>query len=570
MKNSKNSLLTRSFALKALVIFGVFTLSFFIIKGFKARAVTTQDVTTEVTVGNASPKFKEDGQPFEDPESTETVPTTIGNNVTFKATATDSNGEPYYLTICKTNEITPSSTGAGTCSTAGQTYCTSTQTTSGSEASCTYTALATDPWSNVWFAFVCDANASQPACSATTANQGSGDSGSPFYVNHAPTFSAISNDGPKNPGETVTWTSTASDSDGGNVTLLVCKTNQMTNGTCTDGAWCTATSASDPTCGYDIPSVNPAGSNDAYVFIVDAVNTAATGTAQGTNSSFNVNNVTPQVTTVTLNGGNDISLVEKNTVAVPITATVVDANGCNDISTVSAIVYRSSQTCNTSVSNQNYCYHSITCSQVTSSCNDTTGTANYTCSFNMQYFTDPTDTATPFVDDNWLANVTATDAGSASHNLVLGTGVEVLSLLAFNVTGSINYGSKEPADLNQKLDKTLTTEATGNTGIDQDHSGSQYMCTDFPTCSTAGGRTRIDVGQQKYSMTQGQSYTATTGNHVLSVTPTRVLLNVNKPTSTTVVQKNTYWGIAIPAGIATGVYNGLNTITAQVSATDDW
>jgi hypothetical protein len=422
----------------------------------------------------------------------------------------------------------------------------------------------------VWYAFVCDANASQPACSATTTNQGSGDSGSPFYVNHVPTFSAISNDGPKNPGETVTWTATASDSDGGNVTLLVCKTNQMTNGTCTDGAWCTATSASNPTCGYDIPSVNPAGSNDAFVFIVDAVNTPATGTAQGTNSSFDVNNVTPQVATVTLNGGNDISLVEKNTVAVPVTATVVDANGCNDISTVSAIVYRSSQTCNTSVSNQNYCYPSITCNQVAGSCNNTTGTANYTCSFNMQYFTDPTDTATPFVDDNWLTNVTATDAGSASHNLVLGTGVEVLSLLAFNVTGSINYGSKEPADLNQTLDKTLITEATGNTGIDQDHSGSQYMCTDFPTCSTAGGRTRIGVEQQKYSMTEGQSYTATTGNHVLSVTPTRVLLNVNKPTSTAPVQKNTYWGIAIPTGIATGVYNGLNTITAQVSATDDW
>lgn len=570
MRNSKNSLLTRSFTLKALVISGVFTLSFFIIKGFKTKAVTTQDVATQVTVGNTNPNFT--AGPFEDPASTATSPTAVGSAVTFKATATDSNGEPYYLTVCKTDAITPSSSGAGTCASTADTYCSSTSTNSGSEASCSYNTVNADPWSNGWFAFVCDANATAPACS--TASQGdlseNDGSESPFFVNHVPTFSAISNDSPKNPGETITWTATASDTDG-DVTLLVCKTNQMTNGTCTGGAWCTATAASNPSCGYDIPGVNPAGSNDAYVFVVDALNTPATGTAQGTESSFTVNNISPQVTAVTLNGGNDITLVEKYTnpsakTEVPVTATIVDTNGCDDITTVTANVYRSSETCNSTVSDENFCYHSISCTQVANSCVETSGTANYTCTAELQYFADPTDADTPSFADTWLANVFATDGGNASHNLVLATGVEVNKLLAFQVTGSIQYGGVNPGD-SRKIEVPLITEATGNTGIDQDHSGSANMCTDFPTCSPTGGRVPIPVNNQKYSTT---IVDYSSGGFALSTTPTRVLLNVKKPTSPSSQQKSTYWGIAIPGGTPTGVYNGLNTITAQVSATDDW
>ena len=540
-------------------------------KVFKAEAQVNPDVetvATSVTVGNTAPSFT--SGPAESTASTATAPTGIDANITFNATATDANGENYYLIVCSTNSVTPgASGGAPTCG--ATTYCTSTSTASGTATSCSYTTKATDAWSNAWYAFVCDANTSLSSCS--TSSQGTGDSGSPFFVNHAPTFTAISNNSPVNPGSNVTWTATASDSDGNTVKLLVCKRNAMSGGACTGGAWCTSTAvASNPTCSYSVPTPNPDGSNNAYVFVVDQHNLAATGATQGSNSAFTVNNVAPVVSNVTLNGGSAIDLVEASTKTVTVTATVTDNNGCasGEIASVYAYVYRSGiayTNCDTlAEANENNCYPQVTCNVEAASCTGPgDASANYTCTINMQYFAEPTDTGTPYDAQNWLATVKATDNNSATHNLEVATGQEVNSLTAFAISpGTIDYGQLAVLGRNDPLDKILTTTATGNVGLDQSHYGSANMCTNFSICS---GGTPIPVGKQKYALAASTAYASGTA---LTTTAVEVELNVPKPTSTTAVSKNTWWGIEIPNGTLPGVYEGQNTITAVKGETADW
>lgn len=540
----------------------------------KSFNVTADTVTTAVTVGNSSPVFT--AGPAENPASSTTTPTNVGSNTTWQATATDSNGENYYLIICSTASVSATNGGAPTCG--ATTYCTSNATTSGSQASCARTALIGDSVSNAWYAYVCDGNASSAACN-TTGQQGTGDSGSPFEVNHAPSFTAVSNDSPKDPGATITWSTTSSDStDSDTVKLIVCKTAGITGDACDGGAgdtWCSSSQvASNPTCGYSIPSVVPDGANDAYVYIVDGHNFPATGVYQGSNVPFTINNTAPVVSAVTINGGAAIDLTESSTKAVTLTATVTDNNSCygGEIATVYGYAYRSSRTyanCDTSGdANNDYCYPEITCTVVGGTCTDNTdASANYTCTVNIYYYADPTDTATEYDADTWLDTIKAIDDDTATHNLEVSTGVEMNSLIGFElgytVTGSINYGNLGVGEKNDPLDKITTTTPTGNIGLDQEHSGNS-MCVDYPTCS---GGTPITASYQHFALASSTAYasgTALTGSAV------EYELNVPKVRAGSVTTKNVWWGIEIPAGTALGTYSGANTISAVKGETTSW
>lgn len=551
--------------------------SFFIFKT-KAQTADTETITTHVTVGNTPPAFKSTaptGFPKENTASTATVPTAIGSAVNFRATAIDDNGESYFLTICSTNSITPVNGSAGNCASGAKTYCKSTSTTSGSQASCSYTTLAGDPWSNDWYAFVCDSNSTASTCSAS--HQGSGDSGSPFFVSHPPAFTAITNNTPVNPGQTVTWTATASDlTDEQQVKLLVCKTAGITAaGACTGGAWCTSSNVnSNPSCSYSVPVPTVAGTNNAYVYVVDTLNTPATGTTQGSNSSFVVSNVAPTIPTITLNGGQPITLTESAQTPVVVTASVVDNNGCSTLSTIEGYIYRSgvgysgATGCGTAANaNDNNCYRDTKVTCIRNSCTGTT--AQYTCTANIQYFADPTTAGTQFPAENWLTTVKATDSGPLSTNTEIATGVEMNALIAFDVSSiggakSVEFGNLDPGKSSTSL-VSLTTRATGNVGLDQSHhSTNANMCTNFPTCT---GGTPIPITNQRYSILSSATYASATP---LGTTANEVELNVNKPTSTTAVEKKTYWGILIPTGTLPGSYSGVNTITAILGEIADW
>lgn len=511
--------------------------------------------------------------PYELTASTATAPTNQGSAITFRTTATDT-ANSYYLVICSTNSVTAGASGAApTCG--GTRYCVSSATASGVQASCSYTTTSGNAWSNAWYAFVCDNNSTNPLCS--TASQGSGNSGSPFYVNHNPSLTASSVSAAVNPGGTITWSTTSSDPDGNTVKLLVCKTQAMSSGSCTGGAWCTSSLvASNASCSYVATAPYADGSYNAYPYIVDQFNLSAKGIQQGVNKAFTVNNVAPSVDSVTLNNGSAISLTEGSTTSIEIAADVTDDNGCtnlsagDEISSVKGYLYRSGVAysgCDTSgEANANYCYPEISCSAV-KSCSD--GLAAYSCNANVQYYADPTDSLTPYSAEHWLSTVKATDDDSASGVETSAAGVELLSIAGGDTTPTtLDFGNLSVGQSNTYIDVPLLTKTTGNSAINiKVKASTASLCTDYPTCSTTG-RTPIPIGQQKYSLNNTTLYSS--GTSILTTTDALVEIKIPKQTTSTQQSKYSYWGIAIPTGTLPGVYNGLNVITYQKAAVVDW
>jgi len=538
---------------------------------FTASTGTCDNVQVPITIVavwyNSPPSFNV--SPYETVASYATSPTSIGVSLTFKARATDTNAG-YYLIICATNSVTPGTGGAAP--TCGSTkYCNSAATTSNSYASCSYTTNTGNAWSNPWYAFVCDNNTSQSNCS--TANQGSGNSGSPFYVNQNPSFTASSVSAAVNPGGTITWSTTSSDPDGNTVKLLVCKTLAMSAGSCPGGSWCTSSLvSSNASCSYVATAPYADGSYDAYPYIVDQFNLGATGFYQGGIRGFTVNNVAPSVS-ATLNSGAAISLTESTTTNVEIVADITDDNGCLDqagtgaeVSSVKAYLYRSGVAytgCDTSgEANANYCYPEITCS-VTKSCKG--GLTSYSCNASVQYYADPTTANTLFPTENWLSTAKATDDDSAVGTGV-STGVELNTLVGGDTTPTtLDFGSLAVGGSNDPLDKTLTHFPTGNVGIDITiKANTTSMCTNYSTCT---GGTPIPISHQKYSLSSSTAYSAGT---ILTTTAVESEINIGKQTTSTAPTKQTWWGIYIPSATLPGVYNGLNVIKYVIGETSGW
>lgn len=556
-------------SLKILCILAIaFFIGVFTNFGF-VNLVSADPVSTSVTVGNAAPSF--DVAPAENSASSSISPTNVGSDVTIEATGTDTNGDQYYLIVCKTDAATATNGDAPTCDVG--TWCVSSATNSDSQASCSYTALVGDSESNDWYAFVCDGPASGASCSSSS--QGSGDSGSPFKVNHRPVFDTIGNDGPKDPGGSLTWSTntstTDSDSDGtaDTVKLIVCKTEGISGDDCDGGAsdrWCASSLvANSPSCSYNVPTPTADAENNAYTYLVDSHNFAASGANQGANSSFTVNNVAPVVTSVQINGGSTITLTESTTTNITLTATVTDNNACGDISTVLGFTYRSSlgySSCDTDAEDDNNnCYAEVSCSAVGSgnTCDGASdASADYECTAAIQFHADPTDANTIYSADTWLDSIKATDDDDASDEDEVSSGVELSSLIAYDVTASISYGSLGIGQKNDPLDKTTIITATGNVGLDEEVSGTNM----------ASGGNSILVSYQKYALASSTAYASAVA---LSTGATEIELNCQKTTTTgSPATKSTWWGIEIPAGTIAGSYTGTNTLTAVKGETANW
>jgi hypothetical protein len=392
-------------------------------------------------------------------------------------------------------------------------------------------------------------------------------------TNTAPSFTNFSNNGPVSPGSTVTFSTTASDSDADNIFLVVCKTQGVTGVACDGGAgdtWCTSSSvASNPSCGYSVPSVYLDDTYNTYPYVFDEHSEPATGSYQGVLSTFVVNNVTPIVSAVTINGGAAISLESATTKAVTLTATVSDNNSCfgTEISSVLGYAYRSGvgyTGCDTSgEANNNYCYPEVTCTVVGGTCTDNTdASANYTCTANIYYYADPTGTDTQYPSDTWMATIKATDDDTASDALQVSVGVQMNMLEAMSITSSINYGTLSVQTGNDPLDRTTTSTATGNVGLDHELYGTD-MCTDYPTCAAS----KILVTYQKYALATSTPYSSATQ---LTTSPTPVTIDISKPTSASPSSKNMWWGMYAPLNTSPGSYSGTINVTAYASDPLNW
>jgi hypothetical protein len=578
------------------------------------QAVAANNVQTSVTVLNTPPAWTVDAQ--ESTESSTSTPTNAGSTLSFTATGTDSSGDNYYLLICKTSGApTPNNGAAPTCNggNANQ-WAVSAATVSGAQATASTSTIDTFPFnaeSNDWWGWICDANATFARCNVVS-KQGSSVTASPFVINHIPRFFSVSNDGPIIPGGTITWTSVSNDPDtlGGNdqVRLLVCKAPGVTNGVCTGagGAFATSTLAAS-NAATSTPFPIPAQDRwyNAYVYIVDDNNLAATSTIQGSISGFAISNVAPSIATASVSFQDYDNTAGLLTLTVPsatsgpfkVKFTVADNNGClnasstAEIATTSMNTYRSgiaSTSCmnTTGHYDSNSCYPAnsgnfspfLTCTQDAASCSGATDSdATFTCTYSLWFNADPTDASTQYTAQNWLATVRAQDNNGLVSGYTDSTSfpAELQSFLAYSVsTTTVGYGALQPGDTTTPLVATTDLRAVGNVGLDENLYG-DTMCTNWTSADScdSGGinpASEIPVSQQKVA-TSSIAYTSAV-TLTSSSSPTAVTINVPKTIATSTIQsRNTYWGIAIPVSITlAGNYTGQNTITGVKSAPANW
>jgi hypothetical protein len=557
--------------------------------------------STTLTVLNTPPQWVASSSELV--ESSITSPTNSGNVVSWVAVANDPNQANYYLLICGSSAA-PSSTNSGAprCN-GGVQWGVSAPTPVNTQAVVSTTTTEIAPFfdENDWYAWVCDNDSVNARCNATFTNGTNATNSSPFYVNFRPVFGTFGNDSPADPGETVAFTSSSSDPYGDEMYLTVCSTAAYSTTTNTCDAETLATTTvgvtSNPGANYVVPLVMPDDNYNAFGYLRDEFGHEASGGAQGTNSIFQVNNVAPTVTTISLNGGLplDIAIPGAETTGFTLSFTTVDANSCRtspadsfEIVDYVASVFRSgvgTSSCSGTDSAQydpNDCYPSslatttwnLNCTASTTTC--TAGgedpTMDWTCTFPLWFLADATDAGSFYEGQDWRAAVAGIDDDAATGTLeLLASGVDVESLTALDLlTSAIPYGQLEPGDDSGTLSASTTVQSLGNTGLNQQLSG-ESMCGTFSVgneCPNSASST-IPESEQEFA-TSSVAYGS--GTSLSSTTPFTLQLQVPKSTSTSTPSSGvTYWGIAVPIDITlAGSYTGLNTFTAAISASTTW
>lgn len=588
------------------------------------RVAKANTATTSVTVLNTPPTFMVD--PQESPASSTSTPTNAGQTVTWIAKADDSSGDNYYLLICKASSTpVPVNGGAPECGGGiGNRWARSALTGTGTTATAATTTVDTvaggqfNAEFNDWYGYICDGAITGAACNPVMKN-GVSTSGpqsvenSPFVVNHRPVFSIFTDDSPKNPGQLVTFTASATDYDTyqgtatDSVRLFVCKANDFTGTDCgPGGTWATSTATTTTpfTATTTLGNPFPDAAYPAFGFILDSHGSlVASGGSQGSNTGLNVNNMTPTI------AGGSISLLDTDgtgpltltgmatqTAGFKVQFTVDDQNSCYTASgTPSEIifgmtnVYRSGVTqasCDQSQEyNANNCYPygfststnqwQLSCTASSTSCvNNSDPDVIWTCTFPLWYISDATDAGSFYAAQTWLASAQAGDNNYATSSLVetTGGGTELSQFLAYNVsTTSIQYGGLQPGQSTTNVGDTALNrtglQAVGNVGLDETLYGTD-MCITYPTC-TGNATSTIFITNQHYATSSIAFGSATA---LLANPGANLDIHVPKSTETsTATSSDTFWGILVPAAITvSGNYTGVNTLIGITSPSSSW
>lgn len=532
-------------------------------KGFlsvEPQAAKADTATTTVSVKNAPPMFTVG--PTENPTSTSTSPVNVGASIGFQGTGNDGESNDYWLLVCSGNRATSTIGNPPTCVASTQ-FCISNKASSSVSTSCTYSSV-TDPGSETqaWYAFVCDDNAGDPSCSA--ASQGTGNGGSPFYVNHGPRISRVyTSVDNQDPGGTFTIFASSTDSDvmGGvdDLEMYACSTNSWTVlGGCGATTLCMGTSTTpDVSCNYIDTAPTPHGAYSYYVFLKDWHNLASTH-GNGTSSSYTVNNVAPAVSNVSLNRGQNISLNIKGAADIIVRASstsVTDNNGCTDLVSATSTIYLGTVAGGADcTANNNNCYRSTSafCSLRDCSGSDD-ATATYVCSTTMAFYTIPTDADSAASTTSWYARITASDAtlsGSGSYTTL--NGVEVVSTAALAVNeNNIAYGTVQAGGNTGSVNATTTIVNYGNTPIRTDVTGDDML-------RNGVGPAFIGIENQQHSLVP---FAYGAGTNTSSTTADTVATDIGRPTSATDVSDQILWGIAVPFATPSDLFRGTNTFT---------
>jgi hypothetical protein len=256
----------------------------------------------------------------------------------------------------------------------------------------------------------------------------------------------------------------------------------------------------------------------------------------------------PVISNLKFNNDSNIGLIEGTTKLITATATGTDQNGYADMLFATSTFYRSGvgDSCS---ANDNNCYQVASTSCSFSNCSGNVCTV--TCSANVQYFADPTDSGA-YSGENWLAKMTVSDASSLSDNDT-SVGVEMLTLRALGTLNAIDYGALAVGSDTGGVNASTTLANTGNDSINVSLDGTNLV--------SQSSTSTISVDKQKYATTSF-TYGACAICQFLTGTTTVVDVNLPKPTTTAPVTDRLYWGISVPIGTRGEQHLGTNTFIA--------
>ncbi|MEA3398387.1 MAG: hypothetical protein U9R06_01445 [Patescibacteria group bacterium] len=536
--------------------------------------------STTVQVRNAPPSIT--NGPAESPTSTSTSPINAGDDISFTVTATDDEGNDYYIAVCKTDSITASTTGGAPECAASQELCVSTKVNTGVQNTCVHTNVASDVGeTQEWYVFVCDDHGSEGSCS--NASQGAGfpasDGGSPFYINHAPTINtATTSLNNLVPGGTFEVAATSTDTDilgGANeLTMHICSTASYSTTTGCDGTeYCTATgTASSPgasttiSCQWTDSAPTAHGDYDYYVYIKDEFGLA--GTNNGINRTYTIINIAPDISNIKLvpNLVNDIQLNIKDaggTIVYATSTSAQDNNGCDDLVSATGTIYWSNASGeNVCTADDNDCYQMTSTACAITDC--VGAIAKVSCTSTIEYHAQPTDASSNVAATYWLAAITIWDEDLYDTATTTAPGTDIKTGEAFEITETeIDYGQLVAGTNSGTSTATTTITNFGNCPIDSEISG-EWM-TQAPSYV-------IDEQWQEYSTTTNFQWGGTVSFDLSSTTPGALTgLVAPRPTTTASDQIDyLYWGMGIPAGQFSGTYNGENLFVVKIDSDGNW
>ncbi len=210
-----------------------------------------------------------------------------------------------------------------------------------------------------------------------------------------------------------------------------------------------------------------------------------------------VTNEPPEVLKVDIDSGaSSITITPGGNKLVTGTTTIRDTDSCQDIDAVTGIFYRTSQG-PTGGANKNYRYP-VSCTLDSGTCtSENDNKADYTCSFNVAYYADPTDSSSPNRRDSWSLLIKPSDGqgvGITDYDTV-----ELSTVAALEVTSAFNFGNLTPGEDTGSTNQTVTVTNIGNIRLDASMQvyGSTIGDGKAMTCTTGD----IDSTNLKYGLT---------------------------------------------------------------------
>lgn len=590
-------------------IFTVLTIILFSTVGVVSSTADAKNASSTVKVLNTPPQFK--GDAYEIVPSATATPSLFGTNIAFAVPANDSSDNGMYMLVCKTGGApTASSSTAPSCAGgASNLIAVSDAPLVGAYPGIsTLYATTSVPINDVanetqdWYVFLCDNDNRTPRCSVSNTGTPAADNASPYHINHPHSFTGLVQDGPTNPGGTMTFTSTVSetihvDTNGPADTarLFLCKQQDFTGTDCgAGGVWASSTVsvASNPTAAITFTIPYQDGAYSGYGYVLDSHAAPATGASQGAVVGFAVSNVAPTVTasSITFTPG---TLVVTNPVGLTggygMSFSTSDDNSC--IATTSAPEMQSVRvqigrnslfgtTCKDGDPfNSNNCYNNsvasstwdLICIQNLGSCSGISDpSVTWDCTFPLWSNADPTDAGTPWTGDNWNARVAAVDNELLSGTSTIDNPVRYAVVQSYPYidlgSDTIDFGEFEPGAAPPDLGtgaagSVLGVQSKGNTAFDLNMQTSD-MCPNYSNGCTGSEENNTIFGNRQHYASTTYPYWSPLAATGTTSTLSSLEINVKKPIATgTPSTRDIHWGILVPATITiSGDYKGVNRI----------